>query len=98
MGKKYRVEIENGYIEYKSQAEALEAHPNETATELDHTPQAVNKPLKAWEEQIKSAEREISTVLEHIIDSMSATQKARIPNETLDKYNNKKILRENKPA
>lgn len=93
MPKKYKVNTERGYIEYKTQAEALEAHPNETAVELDYTPEAENKILDGLKAELKSAEKDLPITLEHIIDSMSETQKSRIPAETLDKYDAKKLIR-----
>ncbi len=39
----------------------------------------------------------MTRVSEDIIDSMTDTQRNKIPQETLDKYNAKKLLRSQKP-
>lgn len=51
--------------------------------------------FRDWETQMKSID--LSSDLENIIEAMDAATRARIPAETLDKYNAKKALRALKP-
>ena len=53
------------------------------------------KTMRDWKSQMGSID--LSKDLENIIDALDATTRARIPAETLDKYNAKKSLRLLKP-
>ena len=53
------------------------------------------KPLRDWQADMDAIN--LSKDLENIIDALDAPTRARIPAETLDKYNAKKALRLSKP-
>lgn len=55
------------------------------------------KPMKEWEAKIKATDSQLPRALEDIIDALDETTKDKLAKETLDKYNEKKELRNQKP-
>lgn len=56
------------------------------------------RPDKDWEASMKESDNILPKYVEDIIDVLTQTQRNLMAKDTLDKYNNKKILRSKKPV
>lgn len=58
---------------------------------------AADAPNREWQERIRKTDKQIPRYVEDIIDALPANVRASIATETLDKYNEKKQIRSEKP-
>ena len=58
---------------------------------------AAEKPLRDWQKKMNATDTDLPRAIEDILDALDPPTKAKIPKHTMDKYNNKKLLRNQKP-
>ena len=58
----------------------------------------VEQPMRDWKRQMKDTDEGMPRYVEDLIDALNGPTKARLATETLDKYNEKKTLRDQKPT
>jgi hypothetical protein len=80
----------NGEIIPMTEAEIAARQAEEAAFEAA-------RPMREWQAHIATTDAKLPRYAEDIIDAMSSTDRARIAKETLDAYNEKKQIRNEKP-
>ena len=70
----------------------------QAARELEEAQWLADTPMREWKDKMGTAETDMPRWAEDIIGVLDPVARDRLAPETLDKYNNKKILREQKPV